>query len=57
MGFEPKGIVLSLVIIDKEDKNGRHLAETRLDELVKELNIDQSRVMVSHKCIRWKTSP
>jgi hypothetical protein len=35
MGFEPKGINLSLVMIDIDDKDGRHLAETRLDELVK----------------------
>jgi hypothetical protein len=47
MGFEPKGTNLSLVMIDKD---GRHLAETRLDELMKELHIDKSRVTVSHKC-------
>jgi hypothetical protein len=48
MGFEPKGMNLSLVMIDKDDKYGRHLAETRLDELVNELHIDKSRVTVSH---------
>ena len=41
MGFEPKGTNLSLVMIDKDDKDGRHLAETRLDELVKELHLDK----------------
>ena len=56
MGFEPKGINLSLVMIDKDDKDGRHLAETRLDELVKELHIDKSRVTVSHKCTRWNVT-
>ena len=49
MGFEPKGTNLSLVMIDKDDKDGRHLAETRLDELVKELHLDKSRITVSHK--------
>ena len=53
MGFEPKGTNLSLVMIDKDDKARRHLAETRLDELVKELNLDKSRIAVSHKCARW----
>jgi hypothetical protein len=53
MGFEPKGINLSLVMVDKDDKDGRHLAETRLEELMKELHIDKSRVSVSHKCTRW----
>jgi hypothetical protein len=56
MGFEPKGTNLSLVMIDKDDKDGRHLAETRLDELVKELNIDKSRFTVSHKCTRWNVT-
>jgi hypothetical protein len=51
MGFEPKGINLSLVMVDREDKDGRHLAETRLDELLKEL-----RVTVSHKCTRWSVT-
>jgi hypothetical protein len=50
MGFEPKGINLSLVMINKDDKGRRHLAEIRLDELAKELRIDKSRVTVSHKC-------
>jgi hypothetical protein len=55
MGFEPKpeGINLSLVMIDKDERDGRHLAETRLDELLKELHIDKSRVTVSHKCTGW----
>jgi hypothetical protein len=56
MGFEPKGVNLSLVMIDKDDKDGRHLAETRLDELVKELHVDKSRVTVSHKCTRWNVT-
>src|SRR3984893_3652218 len=56
MGFEPKGINLSLVMIDTDDKDGRHLAETRLDELLKELHIDKSRLTVSHKCTRWNVT-
>jgi hypothetical protein len=52
MAFEPKGINLSLAMIDKDDKDGRHLAETQLDQLVKELHIDKSRIPVSHKCTR-----
>jgi hypothetical protein len=53
MGFEPSGINLSLVMIDKDDKYECHLAETRLDELVKELHIDKNRITVSHKCTGW----
>jgi hypothetical protein len=56
MGFEPKGTSLSLVMIDKDNKDGQHLAETRLDELVKELHIDKSRLIVSHKCTRWNVT-
>jgi hypothetical protein len=56
MGFKPKGTNFSLVMIDKDDKDGRHLAKTRLDELVKELHIDRSRVTVSHKCTRWNVT-
>jgi hypothetical protein len=56
MGFEAKGINLSLVMIDKDDKDARHLAETRLEELVKELHIDKRRVTVSHKCTRWNVT-
>jgi hypothetical protein len=36
MGFERKDMNLSLVMVDKNDKDGRHLAETRFDEFVKE---------------------
>jgi uncharacterized membrane protein YraQ (UPF0718 family) len=43
-------------MIDKDDKDGRHLAETRLEELMKKLHIDTSRVSVSHKCTRWNAT-
>jgi hypothetical protein len=40
MGFEPKGINLSLVMIDKDDKAGRHLAETRLRSTTQHVSYD-----------------
>jgi hypothetical protein len=33
---------------------GRYIIETRMDELIKELNIDQNRITgVSHKSAAW----
>ncbi|KAF8803171.1 hypothetical protein BYT27DRAFT_7007316, partial [Phlegmacium glaucopus] len=41
MGFEPRGENLSLIMVDGKGKDkGRYIIETRMDELIKELNID-----------------
>jgi hypothetical protein len=58
MGFEPQGENLSLIMVEagKGKKNtGRYIIETRIDQLIKELNIDKNRITgVSHK---YSTSP
>ena len=59
MGFEPQGENLSLIMVDKGNGNegnaaGRYIIETRIDELIKELNIDKNRIIgVSHKSDAW----
>ena len=59
MGFEPQGENLSLIMVEAgkagEGKNtGRYVIETRMDELIKELNIDKNRITgVSHKSAAW----
>ena len=59
MGFEPQGENLSLIMIEAgkvgEGKStGRYIIETRMDELIKELNIDKNRIIgVSHKSAAW----
>ena len=59
MGFEPQGENLSLIMVEtggKGKKNtGRYIIETRMDELIKELNIDKSRItgVLSHKSAAW----
>ena len=49
MGFEPQGENLSLIMVKagkagKRKNTGRYIIETRMDELIKELNIDKNRV-------------
>ena len=56
MGFEPQGENLSLIMVEdgKGKVAGRYIIETRLDKLIKELNIDKSRITgVSHKSAAW----
>ena len=59
MGFEPQGENLSLIMVEAgkagEGKNtGRYVIETRMDNLIKELNIDKNRITgVSHKSAAW----
>ena len=56
MGFEPQGENLSLIMVEagKGKNSGRYIIETRMDELIKELNIDKSRITgVSHKSAAW----
>ena len=56
MGFEPQGENLSLIMVEagKGKNAGRYIIEARMDELIKELNIDKSRITgVSHKSAAW----
>ena len=59
MGFEPQGENLSLIMVEAGTKagkgnTGRYIIETRMDELIKELNIDRNRITgVSHKSAAW----
>ena len=56
MGFEPQGENLSLIMVEtgKGKNTGRYIIETRMDELINELNIDKSRITgVSHKSAAW----
>ena len=56
MGFEPQGENLSLIMVEtgKGKNTGRYIIETRMDELIKKLNIDKNRITgVSHKSAVW----
>ena len=56
MGFEPQGENLSLIMVEagKGKNAGRYVVETRMDELIRELNIDKNRIIgVSHKSAAW----
>ena len=56
MGFEPQGENLSLIMVEggKGKNAGRYIIETRMDELIKEFNIDKNRITgVSHKSAAW----
>ena len=56
MGFEPQGKNLSLIMVEtgKGKNSGRYVIETRMDDLIKELNIDKNRITgVSHKSAAW----
>ena len=56
VGFEPQGENLSLIMVEtgKGTNTGRYIIETRMDDLIKELNIDKDRITgVSHKSTAW----
>ena len=56
MGFEPQGENLSLIMVEsgKGRNAGHYIIKTRMDELIKELNIDKNRITgVSHKSAAW----
>ena len=56
MGFEPLGENLSLIMVEagKGDTAGNYIIETRMHELVEELNIDTNQIIgVSHKSAAW----
>ena len=60
IGFEPQGENLSLIMIEagnasKGKGTGRYIIETRMDKLIKELDIDKNRIIgLSHKSVAWK---
>ncbi|KAF8802161.1 hypothetical protein BYT27DRAFT_7173309 [Phlegmacium glaucopus] len=45
IGFEPQGENLSLIMVEtgKGKDKGRYIIETRMDELIQQLNIDKNR--------------
>src|ERR1700728_857153 len=56
MGFEPQGENLSLIMVEtgKGKNAGQYIIETRMDEMITELNIDKNRITgVSHKSAAW----
>jgi hypothetical protein len=56
MGFEPQGENLSLIMVEagKGKNTGGYIIESRMDELIKELNIDKNHITgVSHKSAAW----
>ena len=56
MGFEPQGENLSLIMVEsgKGKDSGRYIIETRIEELIKEPNIDQDRITgVSQRSTAW----
>ena len=56
MGFKPQGENLSLIMVEggKGKDTGRYIIETRIDDLIKELNIDKNRITrVSHDSAVW----
>ena len=58
IGFEPQGENLSLIMVEagKGKNSGRYIIDTRMDELIKGLNIDKKRireVQISHKSAAW----
>jgi hypothetical protein len=57
MGFEPQGENLSLIMVEAgkgKENTGRYIIETRIDQLIKERNIDKNRIIgVSHKSAPW----
>ena len=58
MGFEPEGENLSLIMVEggTEESEARYVIENRIDDLIKELNIDDTRitdVFRGHKTTAW----
>ena len=54
MGFRPLGTNLSLIMLDKDNKDKRHLVETRLDKLLEDLHVDKTKITgVRHSSVRW----
>ena len=60
IGFEPQGENHSLIMVeagkaDKGKNTGRYVIETRMDELIKELNIDKNRITGEENENVWDT--
>ena len=54
MGFRPLGTNLSLIMLDDNNKDKHHLAETRLDELLEDLHVDRTKIAeVRHNSKQW----
>jgi hypothetical protein len=54
MGFRPVGTNLSLIMLDENNKDKHHLVETRLDELLEDLHVDETKITgVLHNSKRW----
>ena len=56
IGFEPQGENLSLIMVEasKGKTTGRYVIEIRMDEWIKELNLDKKRIIkVSHNVAAW----
>jgi hypothetical protein len=55
LGFEPEGEILSLVMVEVGGENeGHYVIDTRMDELIKEFNIDKNWIIgISHKSASW----
>ena len=56
IGFKPLREDLSLIMVGagKGTNRGRYIIETRMDELIMELNIDKNRIVgISHKSVAW----
>ena len=54
MGFRPVGTNLSLIMVDENNKGKHHLVETRLDELLEALHVDETKITgVRHNSKRW----
>ena len=55
LGFMPEGENLSLIMLEVGGENaGHYVLESRMDKLIKELNIDKTRITgVSHKSTSW----
>ena len=54
MGFEPQGENLSLIMVEAGIGENAGRSKTRMDDLIKELNIDKNKITgVSHKSTSW----
>ena len=54
MGFRPLGTNLSLIMLDENKKDKRHLVETRFDELLEDLHVDKTKITgIIHNSARW----
>ena len=56
MGFRSQGANLPLIMVDESKKDMRHVVETRLDELLKELHVDKNKIEdVRQATTKWNS--